>query len=310
MPVELGMSASLWKDPGARSQNKDEKGVNTLYGELLRSACSLGEILDNVGRSQSKSGHGDTSSVRSPRTGCDAVVARINSGIAAEGGNLSGSELKVPRATDIHVPAGSGIPGRFHSLERFRRDRFPSHAKNIAFAVLCVMAVAAASIAGPSIIRGNRDSAPASPHVQSDVPGGLGAAAAAPIDTIDGLLLFIAQPPSATSTAAAERAPQSDTGQPPAIESPGAVTRREGADIAKAPVENMPVALPSRAHLSGKHKASAPHRYVEARRRVRQQAPIRESQPVYYEQRPRSPYTDFDRGYNYGGPAAHSDSGN
>jgi hypothetical protein len=179
-----------------------------------------------------------------------------------------------------------------------------------------MVAVAAASIAGFSIVRGNRGIAPVASPVQSDHFVTTEAAAAAPIDTIDNLLQSIAQPPaaaaqrlSATPTAAAEMAPPSDAGQPHEAGPSGAVPKREGTAAAKMPVGAEAAALPSPEHMRRRGYARDPRRHVASKQRVRQQAPASNPQPVRDELRPGSYNGDFDRGFSYGGPAAHSDTG-
>jgi hypothetical protein len=119
----------------------------------------------------------------------------------------------------------------------------------------------------------------------------------------------VVQFPPEIPTGSAETAPHSDTRQLNPHEPLEATPKNEAKAAAIVPARNASAALPSRAHAAKKHKANAPRRYAEPRRRIRQQAPASSQQPVHYGQQPGSYYTDSNRGYGYGGPAPNSDTG-
>src|SRR4051794_22672478 len=108
MSLESGMMASLNGNLKAHSQKRDEKGVINLYGELLRLACSLGEMLEGVGRHQSKTKNGNITPITNSRTGCDGIVDKINLGIAVKSENSPGSELNIAKLGDMHGSTGTG----------------------------------------------------------------------------------------------------------------------------------------------------------------------------------------------------------
>ena len=77
----------------------------------------------------------------------------------------------------------------------------------------------------------------------------------------------------------------------------GAVPKHAGAAKVKAPVETMSAAASPRSQASGRHKASAPRRYVCIKATCPPASAGRSPQPGYYERRAGSYNADFDRGF-------------
>src|SRR3954447_21107602 len=73
----------------------------------------------------------------------------------------------VVEATGVHTATGREVALRSGDPERLQPNRFPSIAKRIAFGTLYTLAVASASIAGISIVRGGRDAEPMTSRLQS-----------------------------------------------------------------------------------------------------------------------------------------------
>jgi hypothetical protein len=338
-----------------------------------------------------------------------------------------GSEPDSATTAGAHPSIGRETAPLSGALERLWAGRFPGGAKRVAFAALYTVAVASASIAGFSIVRGGRDAEPTITRVQSNPSGGSGTEAVAmpglPTDRpeavaeplkpeMQGVSTAISQAPetsrsdepgaqsrepgaavseplqlvpvgvqeTATATRHEAEAPQQpDAGEPGAVEkspaaaaaatpsdpthepvppiaqspsailpgAPNAVPHPETGqpetggqseatfkDEAKAtptvpaavPTRNVPIrklsaALPPRAPLISRGRASMPHPNAESRRPVRRRSPARHPRPVYYGQSPEASYTgqragsyypEAARGYGYGayGPSPYSDTGN
>jgi hypothetical protein len=114
----------------------------------------------------------------------------------------------------------------------------------------------------------------------------------------------VAQSPSTTPTGSVETAVPSDTGPPDMRESPEAKPTNGVKETTTVPTGIISAALPLQTpHAAKRHKASIPRRYAELRHRIRRTA------SVYYWQSRGSYNSSFDRGYSYGGPAPHSDTG-
>ena len=295
MSVESGMSPSFYDAPKACPQNSGGHGAVEAYDELLRSACSLIEILDEVGCTQRNSEGGGTAPPEIPQSGCGVVTCET----------FPRSETNVPRSADICVSNRKGLFCRLAGFEPFWLCRLPGVTTEIAFAVLCMIAVASASIAGFSIVLAGRNINPTTPRVQSDTTSRTEVMTLSPEDPFNESIPLVAQSPLTVLT---ETAPHLDTGQPNEGK-PREDLEPEYAATTGVPTGTMSAALPLRAHADKRLKSSASRQYAEWRRRVRQKTAVRYSRPVYYGAAPRSYYSSFDRGYSYGGPAPHSDTG-
>ena len=109
--------------------------------------------------------------------------------------------------------------------------------------------------------------------------------------------------PSTTPTGSVETAVHSDTGQPDMREPPEIRPKNEVKGATSVPTVIGPAALPLGAHATKRHQANTSRQYAKAQRRIRRPA------SVYYGLSRESYYGSFDRGYSYGGPAPHSDTG-
>ena len=128
-------------------------------------------------------------------------------------------------------------------------------------------------------------------------------------DPAHGPTTLVAPSPSVIPTSLAETTSHSDVGKPDVGESPEAIQKNGTIATATLPTGAVSAALPSQAHAVIRHKASAPHQYAESRRRMRRQTAARYRRPMYYGRLPGSYHTGSDRGYSYGGPAPHSNTG-
>jgi hypothetical protein len=290
------MSTSFY---GAPTDN-GEQGPIELYDKLLRSACSLAEMLGGAGRTQSKSDHEGIATPGTPQSGCDVIANEI----------LPRSEIKIAKPAGMQDSSDSGIARSFGRLNRIWHGKLPSIVKETALMTLCLTAIASASIAGFSIMLGGRNTYPTTTRVQSDIGDRTDAVRATAVDASREPIPLIAQWLSAAPTGWAETAPEPEAGQPNESNPLEATPEPEATATASARSENMSEALPSRAPTAKTHEASNLRRHAEPRRRVRHKTPKVYPQSVYYGQTPGSYSIDFDWGYSYGGPAPHSDTGN
>jgi hypothetical protein len=84
-------------------------------------------------------------------------------------GSLSGSEPDVVKPAGAHTYVDREQANRFGDQKRPRLGRFPRIRKRIVFLVLCAGIGVSVSIAGFSIVHGNRDAELPSTRVQSDI---------------------------------------------------------------------------------------------------------------------------------------------
>src|SRR4051812_23590585 len=116
-------------------------------------------------------------------------------------------------------------------------------------------------------------------------------------------ITLVAQSPSTAPSGSVETAVHSDTGQPNMREPPESTLKNGAKEITTVPTRIVSAALPLQTHVAKRHKASTSHQHAEAQRRIRRPA------SGHYGLSRGSYYSSFDRGYSYGGPAPHSDTG-
>jgi hypothetical protein len=151
MANEPEAPAQLCRSLNERLENSDKEGEIELYYELLSSGRSVGEILNEVGHVQGGAAQTDA--------------------VAAEPARPELGEAQ------IGVAAEAAVVG--DSRRRFRYGRLPGVATSIAFWALYRGAVACASIAGFSLLRGVRDTQPTIVGEQSQASDRTEAASAA-----------------------------------------------------------------------------------------------------------------------------------
>jgi hypothetical protein len=299
--MKSGASASVDEVRKAHPQSNEALGEIEIYGELLRSVCSLGEILDTAGRIKDKSAHGATTTEKNPQSGCDVLLSE----------DLSRPDRNTPMQAETRVSTGEGTATCSNGPAWFRLGRFRNIAKQIAFAAVCTTAGAASAIAGFSIMRGDRVANFTVPQGRPDVPGRTGDLTAAPADPSREPVPTVVQSPSPAPASTAETAPHPNRGQPHRGESSEAAPKHEVPEDTKAPGGNMSPTLPARAHAAKTRKAGAPSRHPQARRSTRRQTPESYARPVYYQPLPAANNNfTLTRGYSYDGPAPYSDTGN
>jgi hypothetical protein len=106
---------------------------------------------------------------------------------------------------------------------------------------------------------------------------------------------LVIQSPSTPPTGSVDTAVHSNTGQ--------ATPKNGDKGTAIVPTGIASATSLLRAHAVRRHQASTPRQYAAWRRRIRRPA------SVYYGLSQGSYYSSFGRGYSYGGPAPHSDTG-
>ncbi|MGD9614444.1 MAG: hypothetical protein AB7H90_08605 [Alphaproteobacteria bacterium] len=292
-----------------RLQDNDKERAIELYYELLSAGHSVGEILNGAGPVRGKTALANTAAAEDRQAAPDReAIARISevASATAPGGSgdteeRRGGEPRVarnappdePEPDNREPPPRAGLPGAQPEIaglsasdreaardagdrERFRSGWFPG-GRRVAFAALGAAAIISVSVAGFSIVSGDRGAEPAIIRAEAPISGGSGTAAAAlpgaASDRSDTVAETVASEQPVASAAASQAteasrpgepvaavprplqpipvgvretvaaAPQrSDAGQPGAV--PG---MSEAATAAEAPRDAMPAAIPSAA---------------------------------------------------------------
>ena len=128
------------------SENSDKESEIELYYELLSSGHSVGEILNGVGPAHGEAEQDRTAAAEQPQSRRDGAPTE------SAGAYASGDRDAAPD---------------FGDQERFLSRSLPGIAMSIAFWALYTGAVASASIAGFTLLRGGRDADPTIAVVQS-----------------------------------------------------------------------------------------------------------------------------------------------
>jgi hypothetical protein len=196
MANEPDAPAQLYRSLNERLEHSDKEGAIELYYELLSSGRSVGEILNGVGLVHGGSAQDSTPAAEQAESGRGEAQTGITAEVAAAGDSRPGApstgdpdlsraaegprnasleelgpgawrqllsqrspgaEPSIDEAAGAHASATRESAADFADRERFR---LPSVATSIAFWALYSGAVACASIAGFSLLRGARDTQP------------------------------------------------------------------------------------------------------------------------------------------------------
>jgi hypothetical protein len=316
MWIEPGASVHLHSALKGRLRNNDRKGEIELYYELLSLGHSVGEILSAAREVAPPSGYlkrfrfGKPSSIGKWTAFLVIYTMAVSSASIASFSILHGGGDAEPATAPVQSGASnqtqtaampSLLPARLEAVVEP-----PTLSRPDSGSLQKIEAgVQETVFASP---RGAE--APQQPNTDPpDTSERLTDPAVAPDGPAHEPTTPVVQFPPEIPTGSAETAPHSDTRQLNPHEPLEATPKNEAKAAAIVPARNASAALPSRAHAAKKHKANAPRRYAEPRRRIRQQAPASSQQPVHYGQQPGSYYTNSNRGYGYGGPAPNSDTG-
>src|SRR3954447_10927351 len=186
MLTEPQVSADLSSALKERLRTSDQQGEIELYYKLLGSGHSVGEILNAVSSIQSKSEYVETATAEHPQSGASGEAT----GVMPKAASVDKAQVHAPCTSGLSLPPKPGscrtekpqasegpLLNEFRSVDwiqllsaslHARRGKFSITAKQIAFLVVCIMAVSSAAIAGFLIMRGGRDAKPTT-YVQSNV---------------------------------------------------------------------------------------------------------------------------------------------
>jgi hypothetical protein len=215
MANQPDVPAHLYRALNERLRTSDKEAAIELYYELLSSGRSVGEILEGAGPIPGKPPGDGAATTQHPRSEPGAAASPAAPGTVPAGA-----------APADACSAPETIPDAA-ARERPWSGRVPGIVKSIAFWALYTGAVAAVSIAGFSVVRGDRAADPAIVRAHPN-PAGKSATGAAAVP----------ERPEAVAVAPEPERPVASVGEPPPSETapPGG----PGAAVPE-PVEPIPV---------------------------------------------------------------------